>query len=308
MRNQEFDGMELIGVQQPYARNAFDELGSTLAVHHREYGHIRQGHIARSHAAINEASRLALQAASPDTPTKALILGPGPCVDIPLAQVVEAFDQTTLVDINATKTAAAIEQLPPALQSKVEVVADDLTGCVDKVESSMVGSDLRNFLTTGAEVLDAIDTAAEAVSFGTAEYDFVSSHLIHDQFAASIRRVVVRMLEGRFNDQFAEQSIRWHPGFKAAFADFKSRLEQTHLDMLARTVSRTGIIHFADSYDYRMTAEPRGMSTTSLEIPDSRFSLARPPESWLWPIAHIKFCTVTAYALRSALADRSGDI
>jgi hypothetical protein len=60
---------------------------------------------------------------------KAAILGFGKGRDMPLAELAKMY-HVTIVDLDTSGTIKAREQLPKDLQSKVTIIAADLTGVV----------------------------------------------------------------------------------------------------------------------------------------------------------------------------------
>ena len=79
-------------------------------------------HVENSRAWIEKA------AAEVTASGSALVLGAGPCADIPLAELLAAFDRVVLSDFDAALLAQAIERLPPdAERERIELDVSDLT-------------------------------------------------------------------------------------------------------------------------------------------------------------------------------------
>lgn len=290
-----------IALYQPHARQSVDNLSYQLAHDHAQYGGIREEHIGLSHDTITQSADLALKGAGHNVPKRALILGAGSCADIPLSYLAEAFDETTLVDVNVGQTVRAVQALPSNLQDKVEVVAEDITGVVDEAVAweGVDEAGPNTFLSRVARIFNGIDPASKTPSFGT-NYDFVSSHLLHDQLLGGIENIVRDTAGGQYGGMFARTALAYHVGYNQAADALDGRLRQAHLDMLARTVTATGVIHFAGTYDFRCTVTLRGETNgPPLKLPDERFTLISEPKMWNWPITHIRVCSVEAYALRA---------
>jgi len=263
----------------------------------------------RTMAALVDAT---LAARLPETPKTCVVLGAGACTEIPLERLARACDAVTLVDVDAPGMGRARDELPPALRTRVELLAADLTGGV----SATLADDLRNQPWadlaqldggTGTAALDTVATILERLPIATppqiaglspASYGIVISALTLTQlYSLPLLDLLDALL--LYVPQAADRREA-HPRYRAAAQGFRRRIVQAHLALLAALVAPNGaILLTTDITGYLLpptagphAREPREALPTLprdvVTLPDdlaAHFALLAPLHTWQWLVA-----------------------
>src|SRR6185437_11194662 len=96
-------------------------------------------HIDVSHGAILSTATVALEQVSTDE-TTALIVGAGNCTDIPIKKLATMFKKVRLVDLDKDAMMAAVREIDPSLQEKIEIVQADISGITGDYARAILGS------------------------------------------------------------------------------------------------------------------------------------------------------------------------
>src|SRR5437667_3737606 len=165
--------------------NTFVAMNASIRSNHERLEGVYAEHVNNSKGAILATAERALSRVPDGKKKKALILGAGNCLDIPLLQLTDKFDEVTLVEVDYESTERVVRQLTLDRQRKTKVIAADITGVVGefagRVQQAMTSS-LPEFLIKGAEIVRNIDVVEKAPDLGN-DYTFVSSQLVMSQLA-----------------------------------------------------------------------------------------------------------------------------
>ena len=209
-------------------------------------------------------SREMILEAGPARSARAIVLGAGRCTEIPLVELTERFDRTTLVDIDAAELdlAFGLTGLRPEAESRVVKLVADLTGVTDRFVG-LVGDELQasSHPIEAVERLAAIAEAVRPEGFSTGEqYDLVvASGVLCQLHVSAFRRAIARFV-ARFPGEAAaiHQSARW----VGAMYGLARRMEDAFIDGLPDLLSPGGKVFLSDSVQGGLlhgTAEGRWM-------------------------------------------------
>src|SRR6185437_13573110 len=123
---------------------------------------------------------VALEQVSTDE-TTALIVGAGNCTDIPIKKLATMFKKVRLVDLDKDAMMAAVKEIDPALQEKIEIVQADISGITGDYARAILGSSVATsqiqFIDEVVRRLCKVDAENKPPDLGT-NNTFVSSHLV----------------------------------------------------------------------------------------------------------------------------------
>jgi hypothetical protein len=270
------------------------------------YGALQLPHIQQSQEEIGQTAALALKRAPQDRPRRALILGSGNGLDIPLKALLAEFDQTVVVDIDTTNSEAALRhRLPLALLGKVSLVGADVTGVVGEFTATV--RRLASEQPTHEGFLAAFATATQTMDLNQAPpelgrgYDFVCSQLLLSQLAVVPQDVMVAAAEARYPKQL--RTVEGVLAQATAFDNFNMSLRRAHLHLLARTVAESGAVYFADTY-VRSGVDsgvPSVLTMVSEEVVnpvlERHFRPTRPQKLWVWNANPLTTYAVVSHSL-----------
>ena len=100
----------------------FSQINKDILKENEYYRDYQLEHINKSEEAILDSAKIALGRVPEGQSKKALLLGVGNALDIPLQELVEKFDRLTIVELDRESTENAIKQLSPSLQAKIKLV------------------------------------------------------------------------------------------------------------------------------------------------------------------------------------------
>ncbi len=300
MHTNESPERSIVPLEHRVARETFAGLSDGLYAGHSQFSELRENHLQASHKTIEAAAQMALDRVEPGNTARAIIFGAGTCADIPLARLAASFGHTTLVDVSIQYTLQARDSLPMPLRSKVEVVAQDITGIIDEATAWMAHpfDSHHAYLSCAANVFAGIRPCDKVPKFEE-PYDFVASHLVHDQFGPSLARIVREEAYKRFGFARSSSGAHWHDRYWREQKALDDRLQQAHFDLLADTVNSSGVVHFAGSYNFRYNDQPRA-GRRPIDLLGGRFALLSEPQEWQWRLTPGRLCDVAAYALQVA--------
>ncbi len=292
--------IEMIPLTHQIAREVFADMGDIQLGEHSTHQELRKNHIRASHETIWSAAQIALEGVTMDRSAEALILGAGSCGDIPLEQLADAFDRTTLVDMDIRHTLQARNNLPASLRKKVDVVAKDITGVFDEA-TAWIGDDFKYFISYLAHATDVFTTIDPMTARPTFDsHDFVVSHLVHDQFLGTLARIVRGGGAAQFGFAREYSDDLVHDFYWNALKAIGGQMQAAHFDVLADTVHASGIVHFAGSYDFRYHGSQGAHDNDPpLEQAVDRFNVLTDPNTWQWRISPTLTCSVAAYVLQA---------
>jgi hypothetical protein len=271
----------------------FRNMNRLIRANHERWAENYADHVTNSHAAILGTADRALSRTPADKRKRALILGSGNCLDIPLAELTDRFDEVTLVELDHESTEQAVRDLPPANQSKVKIVAADITGIVgefaDKINPTLA-LPIRDFLGRAAEVTQQIDVSNRDLELGE-DYTFVCSQLVMTQLASLPNQFLRDAVNKRYDVHLSAQPGGDDHELFMGIQYLKIMLEIEHIRNLARLAAGDGTVHLADTY---AELPPTPVTDRSQLLPMVVTELIDPviaqefikvdqePEYWIW--------------------------
>ncbi len=267
----------------------FQELGGLMADTYARYPALQEPHMIASKSAIKHAADTAVRTTPNPANRRALILGAGACFDIPLRQVTEAFEQTTIVEMDVDASRLAVSRLPLRLRKKTQVVHADITGFLQPVnavlQQAVQQPEWPQFACSIGQGLQDIDPVQALPDLGQ-DYAFVSSHLVTSVLANT---AIV------YADRLSYQTYGTYLGGKApddapqvldaqlSIQAFSNRANIAHLDLLKQSVADTGVVHFADTLLDIENDQPVALVTARInEELAARFDRIGESRSWPW--------------------------
>lgn len=270
------------------------------------FGSEHADHINRSQENILKTAALGIASTPEGQPKKALLLGVGNCLDLPLEELAEMFDSLTLVELDRESVEGAVKLLPVDLQRKIHIIIADITGVTSqyakRIKSAAQG-DIFGFLSKATSAVKEINTKAaiSTPNFGDS-YAFVCSQLLTTQLGNLPNQYANNVVLARYNQRLSTQPFAPNPkGFGPlipvsdielfmAHQDFRQRnLPDAHVNLLLQSVSPTGSVYMADTiarvlYDNSTDGEDHYMVNTK-EFEErlySHFNLLYQPQEWRW--------------------------
>ena len=251
----------------------------------------------------------ALAAREDGAPLAGVILGAGACTELPLERLARVCEPLTLVDLDAPGMGRARETLPEKLRPRVNLLAADLTGGVSAALREAMGlqpwRDLRAL--GGMALLDALADCLERVEIpdppeiaGLARHSFglvISSLTLTQLYSLPLLDALDTLLA--YAPDLAERRDE-HPRYAAAERDFRRRVSQAHLSLIAGLLAPSGTALLTTDKTGYLLAPKSGphagegrealetLPASALTWPDdlaARFTLTGPPRAWAWMVA-----------------------
>lgn len=224
-----------------------------------------------------EAASLMIRAAAETLPagSRAMVLGPGDCRELPLAWLAERCGALTLVDRQPEGARRAVASLPTGMLCALEVRGDDLIGVNDAFLAE-VDQRLADARDAGhaADLLVQVAQATRPRAYADAQgpYDLVLASCVLSQVANALTQGAANRYAERYPQQAARFSS-WQPWTEAMFA-LSERAESAFMDSLAGLVQPGGRVFLSETMQacfvylhpqggwqtegtYRMTRRPR---------------------------------------------------
>lgn len=256
-----------------------------IAYERKKYSHLQANHIEASKRDIAETAEQALrQSRQKRVERTALILGAGTCLDIPMSDILEGFDHTTVLDVDTGHTERFLSELPPKLLGKVSLIRAEVSGMArglyDVFEKSD-GSSYGRFISSAAAMVDLLDATSSPVELKN--YTFVCSHLLMTQLCTT-----PVMWFGNAMTQRYGQTLRPEPGHSSgplvrALLSKTAEQQQRHLRWLGELAGGEGIIHWADTLSaIKKGREYRMVSPSVSKVLQEDFAQLRDPRTWTY--------------------------
>jgi hypothetical protein len=222
--------------------------------------------IADEHVAASR--RMIRSAAARTRQRRALVLGPGRCQEIPLAELAAQFDEVLLADQDYSVVAAglAAADLPAESHAKLELRVADLTG--------LAGPLVRGWQSAVSAATDAQDAIgrmsavvdeAQPVMLGTlrgARFDLVVASCLISQLTATAIRQAGEIFAGRFASDLG--ALHAAPRWLASLDQLGQRTDSRFMSWLLKLVAPQGRIYFAETVRTCLTElAPDGSWTTA---------------------------------------------
>lgn len=222
----------------PKWKGVLSELVGFAALDVREIGRLREA-LWQEHTTANQ--ELVLEAAAL-TPSKGrcVVVGAGPCYDIPLVALAEQFDEVALYDLNPSSLAQATASLPPELAAKVTCHAVELTHALPKALYGIK----QEFIKAGSRAQRAANRAVSTLNqvrvgsggLASLEGDLIISDMIVSQLPTSL------WLVDEWYTELFRSDIMAVPQWVQAMSDFKEKLQNAHIDALLEKKGATVVL------------------------------------------------------------------
>lgn len=228
---------------------------------------------------------------------KAIILGMGQGIDIPVEDLAKQFDELLVVDIDESTSARKLGTLDPDLQRRFTLVVEDLTGMLVTLGSRLKLAEsqafsLQLFLSSMAKVWKDMDPVLP--NFGQ-DYSFVCSSLLTTQLASQPHLRFSAIVVQKFDLASGMIHGREALDYFTSLTTLANRLHTDHLDLIRGSLLPNGRAYYADTIaetatimnpltgevlmagDWKIMAQPH---LVNYEIPQ-RFTVLEERE-WLW--------------------------
>jgi hypothetical protein len=208
--------------------------------------------VTRADCKHHYASRvMILEAAGKVAPKQAIILGAGPCQEIPLIELADRFACLTLNDSDASalERALAASGLGPGPAAKIRRCVADLTGAtgpfLERVSEYLDTTDDPR-AATAAEALASFAEAAEPTAFRTGQrYELVIASCVLCQLHVAACNRAMELFEARLPGQLP--ALRQSPDWSRAIYGLARRMERAFIDSLHDLVAPDGRIYLSDT-------------------------------------------------------------
>jgi hypothetical protein len=248
---------------------------------------------------------------------RALILGFGNGLDIPLSELAIQFDQITVVDIDVVSMKKAIAPLPRALQNKIRILQEDLSGMLSFISQNIeeLSSDLSE-AECNSLVINIISKGMETRQrrLFSEKYHFVVSSMLTSQLYSILWEYIEKILIKKFPGRI----------FKSATEINNSLSDLTvvplcidHLEHLSEWTVPGGKIYYADTthieavdieqVEGEKKTEKKGAKVVRHEtLPydvinkkiNNIFNINK-IEHWDWTVNSLYFCSPTKNCLQA---------
>lgn len=205
-----------------------------------------------------EKSRQMIQNTTAGQRGKALILGLGNGIGIPLAEMAEQFDTVTIVDIDEAAAQSTVARLPRNKQEKFQIIIADMTGVI--ADYAAVIRQPVSFANTSELLKAATDAAASlyphAPSVGEV-YSHVTSSVVMSQLGSMLHRLTEREAQRRFGIERLNP-LQHGEDFFLAMTALSKQLTADHLNMISAAVLPSGRAYLSDTVTVRHIARNPG--------------------------------------------------
>lgn len=225
-----------------------------------------QDHFARSREAISHAVDVLGKTA--------LIVGAGPCRDLPLKRLAERFDRVVLVDMDVRHTRKAVESLPQELQGKFMIEQGDLTGLFEEFAAGAdkIANAGQSFDQFGSKIMDMLlSLKKRGFPYQNIKASFVCSSLVSSQLSDSIDGYLDELCQSIYGRTFEMPDSR-----KAEYYDWLTQVQLDHIDELHRLLEPDGRLYYADNFSVRTVSHVKsGTEEWDIILGEEKFSWVR---------------------------------
>ena len=176
-----------------------------------------------------------------------LVLGAGPCSDIPLAELLAAFDRVVLNDFDPALLAQALERLHPAAErQRIELNVSDLTA----PDSLLAVTDA--ILATADDPETALlQIAAATRAFEVRKAEIAGSYdlVVASCLLSQLHVMTVQRMLASFRLRFSENvdSLAAAVEWKLALYDLARRMEHNFIDQLFEWLAPEGRCYLSET-------------------------------------------------------------
>lgn len=237
------------------------EMNREIVEVNSEFKEAHAPHLAKSKQEILQTAIVALDRAPQGELKKALLLGVGNGLDIPLQELAEKFDHLTVVELDRESTENAIKQLPPELQKKFRLVVADITGisgefCQGLQDNTNISKPMDFFIAAENITNNIVSRAAENIPNVGNDYAFVCSHLVLSQLAVIPEYSIQNTVSGKLGMELYSIPDDVKANFPASHQNLIKSLQREHIRYLAKSVTPLGTVHLADTYAQLVYTSP----------------------------------------------------
>lgn len=249
-------------------------------------------HLDLSRAAILATAEAALERTPLWRPRNALVLGAGNCADIPVSDLVDAFNRTIFVDIYPEGTERALSDLRPSQLAKIDVIGADVTGVMGDLltmvdELAAASGNYQTFAPAAAAAFQLYTPNLGRKPRLGRDYAFVCSQLLLSQLCGVPYDHIGSRVAANFGRQLPELHERSNDPLGEAMHKFRLDTQTDHINHLAYLVGSTGAVHFVDTYakitqtDRAPVSTPMVSEATIRRVIAENFDMIRPPQEWI---------------------------
>ncbi|MDP3941089.1 MAG: hypothetical protein Q8Q49_02140 [bacterium] len=224
-------------------------------------------------------SRTRIMQAAEGLQGRALIVGLGVGIDIPLEQITTQFDEVTILDLDEHATRKRLASLPENLQEKCHLVIDDLTGITgDYTAAIMAAATHADRLPDFLEEAESISRAASPQPYQTpGQYDFITSSLITTQLVSQLHDYTEKNAKERYGISGLPATDLTFP-YLLALTHLTTRAQSAYLRFLLQSCKPDGKIYYSDTVSQILLA--RDPQTQSVSRTSDHLVMVAEPEQF----------------------------
>jgi hypothetical protein len=177
----------------------------------------------------------------------ALVLGAGPCLDIPLSELLLQFYRVVLNDFDAGLLNQALDSLPAdARRERIELAVCDLTApdeLLAKVEAILANA------SDPETALEQLTTAISAFKARPAAIPGIYDLVVASCLLSQLHVMTVQNILASFRQRFGRdvEGLAAAPAWKAALYDLARRMEHKFIDQLAVWLKPEGRCYLSET-------------------------------------------------------------
>ena len=307
-------------------RELFNQMNKDISNDNECYREYQIEHLNKSKEAILDSAKIALSRVPEGQSKKALLLGVGNALDIPLPELVEMFDHLTVVELDRETTENAIKQLSPSLQAKIKLVEADISGILGLMSSEWQ-ENIQNAESEADFFHGVIATFNRAAKNANApdlgnDYAFVCSQLVLSQlggiphlYLKYTMNTKIGLLYGscanayKTMEDFLEdkgkrtitQEIDKYLSILPEYRTLHNNMKKAHINYLDKSVSRQGIVYLADASQVNHQGKLHNIVDSQFlkDAIEAHFVAMKDKISWDFKQCPIQTFRVESYCLQS---------
>ncbi len=226
----------------------------------------------------------------------AILLGPGRCQEVPLAELCERFNHVTMIEMDRPALDEAIATLDGAAKAKIDAREQDLTGVTDSFDQKLgrivdEADDFGSALPTMVQLLQSQQPGYPPVD---QQYDLVVASVLLSQLHVAISNRTFERVAAKWPDRV--QSLRELREWTDAMLQLTRKIEPAFVDYVQNLACEGGriflsattnvcYIHAADTGEW--FTDGRYRMTTHLRMVDylDDHSVVESTGDWFWVVA-----------------------
>lgn len=190
---------------------------------------------------------------------KALILGYGEANDIPFLDLVQQFDQVTIVDIHPEIMEKHVAALPQDLKAKVKICCTDLSGIIEAIKRDVEAlNPSPSNLNIEKIALQILCKYADVKNFPKFKdkFQFITSSMLTSQIFSGLVETLATSLKKKFpktTENFSLNSLE-----DARTNNFTGKVMRYHIEMIGSASAEHGRVYWCDHYFVELTKRING--------------------------------------------------